>query len=112
MRLYNQATVECSNLWAALEAHDDHTRIYIFDNDSVLPFDLLVFRARTSYFVKDNYEYLDQLMALRKKCLNKSKNATDEGKKEEWKERGVRIGLLIATQLIEMQVRFVVVAIG
>lgn len=103
MRLYNQATVECSNLWAALEAHEDHTRIYIFD--AVIPFDLLVFRARTSYFVKDSYDYLDQLMALRKKCTSKAKSSTDENHREDWKEKGVRIGLLIATQLIEMQVR-------
>jgi len=89
------------DLWAALEAHEDNTRKYIFD--IVLPFDLLVFRARTSYFVKDSYDYLDQLMALRKKCLSLVKTSPDEELKEEWKERGVRMGLLIATQLIEMQ---------
>ena len=104
MRLYNQATVECSNLWAALESHDDDTRTYIFD--ALIPFELLVFRARTSYFVKDAYDYLDQLVALRKKCVVKARLASnvDEEAKEAWIERGSRVGLLMASQLLEMQV--------
>ena len=115
MRLYNQATVECSNLWAALESqasaaeNEDPAsdmRMYIFD--TLVPFDLLVFRARTSYFVKDAYDYLDQLVALRDTCLLRHKRAskigTDVQQADIWKERCSRIGLLIASQLLEMQV--------
>lgn len=110
MRLYNQATVECSNLWAALEsqtADDADMREFIFD--TFVPFELLVFRARTSYFVKDAYDYLDQLVALRKTCLFRARSASKTGgdptEGDVWKERYSRIGLLIASQLLEMQAR-------
>lgn len=111
MRLYNQATVECSNLWAALESQaaasvaEDATsdlREYIFSH--LVPFELLVFRARTSYFVKDSYEYLDQLMSLRRDCLKWARQAEDAIEADVWKERCSRIGLLVASQLLEMKV--------
>lgn len=109
MRLYNQATVECANLWAALESQSSENselREYIFG--TVVPFELLVFRARTTYYAKDAYEYLDQLAALRKTCVKRALDATrsevSNDDVELWKERGSRIGLLIASQLLEMQV--------
>lgn len=115
MRLYNQATVECSNLWAALESQataaetedpQSDMRSYLFD--TLVPFDLLVFRARTSYFVKDAYDYLDQLVALRDSCLMRYRDAgkigADAQEAQTWKEKCSRIGLLIASQLLEMQV--------
>lgn len=109
MRLYNQATVECANLWAALESQssdNSELRDYIFG--TLVPFELLVFRARTTYYVKDAYEYLDQLAALRKTCVNNALNAAKakmpNDHVEVWKERGSRIGLLVASQLLEMQV--------
>lgn len=109
MRLYNQATVECANLWAALESQSSENselREYIFG--TVVPFELLVFRARTTYYAKDAYEYLDQLAALRKICVKRALDAArsevSNDDVELWKERGSRIGLLIASQLLEMQV--------
>lgn len=109
MRLYNQATVECANLWAALESQSSENselREYIFG--TVVPFELLVFRARTTYYAKDAYEYLDQLAALRKTCvkgaLDAARSEVSNDDVELWKERGSRIGLLIASQLLEMQV--------
>jgi len=108
MRLYNQAAVECANLWAALESQSSDNsalREYIFG--ALVPFELLVFRAWTTHHAKDAYEYLDQLAALRKTCVNRALGAAKAklptGDAELWKERGSRIGLLIASQLLEMQ---------
>jgi len=109
MRLYNQAAVECANLWAALESQSSDNsalREYIFG--TLVPFELLVFRAWTTHHAKDAYEYLDQLAALRMTCVNRALGAAraklPTGDAELWKERGSRIGLLIASQLLEMQV--------
>lgn len=50
--------------------------------------------------------YLDALSALLRKCRNKARmaksNSTDV---EMWKERGARICLIIASQMVEMKVR-------
>ncbi|KAF8317923.1 hypothetical protein DL93DRAFT_482759 [Clavulina sp. PMI_390] len=109
MRLYNQATVECSNLWAVLESQDpimdDADRDFdVFEH--AVSFELLVFRARTSYYVKDPHDYLDQLVVLRDTCLIRAKDASrgPNGKEEVelWKERCARVGLLMASQLFEM----------
>lgn len=50
--------------------------------------------------------FLDGLIAILKKCKSKAREAkTDITTATMWKERGSRICLIIASQLIEMKVR-------
>lgn len=49
--------------------------------------------------------YLDALNALLKKCRTKARMAKkDEVGRAMWQERGARVCLIIASQLIEMKV--------
>ena len=51
--------------------------------------------------------YLDALTALLKKCRMRSRaasGATDETVVPMWKERGVRVALIMASQMVEMKV--------
>jgi hypothetical protein len=64
--------------------------------------------TRLHYWAGDHMSYLDSLCLLLRKCKSKSRIS---GKKDDdasvamWKERGSRISLIIASQLIEMKVR-------
>ena len=107
-------------------------RAWLFDN--VLPFELEVIHARLKYWAGDHMGYLDALYALLHKCKIKARQAGREAAALAatrasagvglssaakatastdgssvvtavmWKERGVRISLIIASQLIEMNV--------
>ena len=51
--------------------------------------------------------YLDALYALLKKCRTKCRQSgNDPTLVPMWKERGARVCLIIASQLVEMKVRF------
>ncbi|KAG9000753.1 hypothetical protein FRB95_009504 [Tulasnella sp. JGI-2019a] len=102
LRLFNQAAAECNNLFAILRnIQPDLVRTYIFD--SLLPFELEVMYARTRYWAGDPYGYLDELYALLRTCKKRSKTATIATDVEMWKERAVRVGLIMASQLLEMK---------
>jgi trafficking protein particle complex subunit 12 len=62
--------------------------------------------ARLKYWAGDHMGYLDSLYALLKKCRTKARLAkSDASSMAMWKERGARICLIIASQLVEMKVR-------
>jgi hypothetical protein len=87
-------------------------RDYVFEK--VLPFELEVMYARVKYWSGDHMGYLDALSALLRKCKRKAREAAmvtkDEAEaqeiKEMWKERGARVSLILASQLVEMNVCF------
>ncbi|KAG8904442.1 hypothetical protein FRB99_001777 [Tulasnella sp. 403] len=102
LRLFNQAAAECKNFFSVLsKVQPEMIRVYLFD--VLLPFELEVMHARTKYWAGDPYGYLDELYALLRKCKSRSRIAENETDVEMWKERAVRVGLIIASQLLEMK---------
>ncbi|KIJ55357.1 hypothetical protein M422DRAFT_220011 [Sphaerobolus stellatus SS14] len=102
LRLFNQTSSECQNLFAVLNSVEPAaSREYLFDN--VLPFELEVIYARLRYWAGDHLGYLDALMALLSKCKRKARESQDALTPTTWKERGTRVSLTIASQLIEMK---------
>lgn len=71
----------------------------------MLPFELEVIYTRVTYWAGDHMGYLDALNALLKKCRSKARAAKgDESIRAMWQERGARVCLIMASQLIEMKV--------
>lgn len=105
MRLFNQTSAECTNLFTVLHAVEPpETRAFLFDR--VLPFELEVLQAKLKYWAGDHMGYLDALAALLHRCKSKARSAkTDPAAAAMWRERGARVCLIIASQLIEMKVR-------
>ena len=104
MRLFNQATAECQNLWNILPSlHPDGADSEDYLLSPLVPFDLIIFKARTYYWANDPYAYLDELSNLQRACarISSQSNSAD---RPLWRERGSRLGLLLAAQLAEMQV--------
>ncbi|KAG1860691.1 hypothetical protein DFJ58DRAFT_715561 [Suillus subalutaceus] len=105
LRLYNQTSAECTNLFAVLNATEPPSaRAYLFDR--VLPFELEVMHARLKYWAGDPMGYLDILYALLKKCKLRAKSSKAEGDDSSlsmWLERAARMCLIIASQMIEMK---------
>ncbi|KAJ7759253.1 hypothetical protein B0H16DRAFT_1534981 [Mycena metata] len=103
LRLFNQTTAECTNLFSLLNAIEPaSTRQWLFDR--VLPFELEVMQARLKYWTGDHMAYLDALYALLHKCRVRSRRAKGEAAAVAmWKERGARVCLIIASQLMEMK---------
>jgi len=61
--------------------------------------------AKLKYWAGDHMSYLDALYALLKKCKAKGRLAKgDDTILAMWQERGARICLIIASQLMEMKV--------
>ncbi|CAL1715088.1 unnamed protein product [Somion occarium] len=105
------------------QAYADNMYDYI--RTHLLPFELLVLKARTKYWAGDHMGYLDELRALlgwcksmsRRACTGsisrsfgsvkpgkpKSKAKRDEQAVSMWKERGARLILIMASQLIEIK---------
>lgn len=80
------------------------SRAWVFER--VLPFELEVMQARLKYWAGDHMGYLDALNALFRKCRTKARQAKgDTVISGMWKERGARMCLIIASQLMEMKVR-------
>ena len=105
MRLFNQTTAECTNLFNVLNAIEPpETRAFLFDR--VLPFELEVLYAKLKYWAGHHMGYLDALAALLNRCKAKARALkTDQSASAMWTERGSRVCLIIASQLIEMKVR-------
>lgn len=105
LRLYNQTSAECTNLFAVLNAIEPPSaRAYLFDH--VLPFELEVMHARLKYWAGDPMGYLDILYALLKKCKLRARSSKSEGDDTSlsmWLERAARMCLIIASQMIEMK---------
>jgi len=86
-------------------------RIYVFER--ILPFELEIMYTRVKYWSGDHMGYLDALSALLRKCKRKTKEASAitpvesevQEMKDMWKERGARVSLILASQLVEMKVR-------
>ena len=103
MRLYNQASAECSNLFALLETVEPpEVRHQVFEH--LLPFELEVFRTRLFLWGNDPLSYLDALYALLAKCKRNVRDAVEPALAETWDERCARITLILASQLIDMKV--------
>jgi trafficking protein particle complex subunit 12 len=103
MRLFNQASAECSNLFALLDAvepQEIQRQIY----ERILPFELEVFRTRLPLWTNDPLGYLDELHALLSKCKQNVREAKDPALIDTWEERCARVTLIIASQLIDMKV--------
>ncbi|KAK7687868.1 hypothetical protein QCA50_009087 [Cerrena zonata] len=99
----------------------DHTfNLYDYIRTTLLPFELLVLRAKTKYWAGDHMGYLDELRSLfgwcktmsKRACVGNTKNSSaksrtkvkrDEQAVAMWKERGARLILIMASQLIEMK---------
>ncbi|KAJ7623179.1 hypothetical protein FB45DRAFT_924801 [Roridomyces roridus] len=103
MRLFNQTTAECTNLFSLLNTIEPPSnRQWLFDN--ILPFELEVMYARLKYWTGDHMGYLDALHALLHKCKTRSRRAKgDSNVVAMWKERGARVCLIMASQLVEMK---------
>jgi hypothetical protein len=70
--------------------------------DRLLPFELAVLRARTRYWAGDHLGHLDALHALIRRCRASARRAKGEDVAM-WTERGARVGLIAAAQLVEMR---------
>ncbi|KIM44714.1 hypothetical protein M413DRAFT_360463 [Hebeloma cylindrosporum] len=103
LRLFNQTSAECTNLFTALNAIDPpEAREYVFER--ILPFELEVMQTRLKYWAGDHMGYLDALSALLKKCRIKCRQSgSDPTLVPMWKERGAKVCLIIASQMIEMK---------
>lgn len=104
LRLFNQTSVECTNLFVVLNGIEPpETHKYVFDR--VLPFELEVMQTRLKYWSGDHMGYLDALNALLNRCRTNARSATpgDTTTVSMWKERGARICLIIASQMVEMK---------
>ncbi|KAG6890323.1 hypothetical protein C0995_009530 [Termitomyces sp. Mi166 len=103
LRLFNQASAECNNLFVVLHAIEPlDAREWVFSR--VLPFELEVLNARVKYWSGDHMGHLDALNALLRKCRSKArKEKGNEVTVSMWKERGARVCLIIASQLVEMK---------
>ncbi|KAI1793510.1 hypothetical protein LXA43DRAFT_1123281 [Ganoderma leucocontextum] len=105
MRLFNQTAAECTNLFTVLHAVEPpETRAFLLDR--VLPFELDILHAKLKYWAGDHMAYLDALAALLARCKRKARAAAarkDAPTVAMWTERGARVCLIIASQLIEMK---------
>ncbi|KAH6915927.1 hypothetical protein BKA70DRAFT_1254199 [Coprinopsis sp. MPI-PUGE-AT-0042] len=105
LRLFNQTAAECTNLFSVLNAIEPpEAQAYLFSN--VLPFELEVMQTRLLYWGADHMGYLDALSALLSKCKSKAREAgrnKDETNASMWTERGSRVVLIIASQMVEMK---------
>lgn len=85
----------------------------------VVPYELDVLHARTMYWAGDGRGYLDELVRLVRMCKRMARKgglgdghigggAADEkgDARTVWTERGMRTGMMVVTQLVEMQVRY------
>ncbi|KZP25536.1 hypothetical protein FIBSPDRAFT_909472 [Athelia psychrophila] len=103
LRLYNQTSAEITNLFTVLNGvAPPAARQWLFDR--ILPFELEVMQARVKYWAGDHMGYLDGLHGLLRKCRSKARKARkDEITRAMWQERGARVCLIIASQLVEMK---------
>ncbi|KAI6041301.1 hypothetical protein EDC04DRAFT_2565901 [Pisolithus marmoratus] len=119
LRLTNQASAECTNLFAVLNAippTSSAANLVLAARLSALsayPFELSVLRARVHYWAGDARGYIDALAGLLAGCKAKARAegkiesdgalATAEANFSMWLERSARVCLMIASQLVEMK---------
>ncbi|KAG6919519.1 hypothetical protein DXG01_005109 [Tephrocybe rancida] len=103
LRLFNQTSAECTNLFVVLNAIEPlDAREWVFSR--ILPFELEVMHARVKYWAGDHMGHLDALNALLRKCRLKARQEkANPVTVSMWKERGARVCLIIASQLVEMK---------
>ncbi|KAJ2934848.1 hypothetical protein H1R20_g2259, partial [Candolleomyces eurysporus] len=103
LRLFNQTAAECTNLFSVLNSVEPpESRAYLFER--ILPFELEVMQTRLKYWAGDHMGHLDALAALLRKCkVNAKQGKSDGGVMSMWKERGSRIALIMASQMVEMK---------
>ncbi|KAH8116437.1 hypothetical protein DFH11DRAFT_1580573 [Phellopilus nigrolimitatus] len=104
VELILNAAAECENLFSVLATIEPPTaRAYVLAR--LLPFELEVLRARCAYWAGDHIGYLDDMSALLRRCRSSARAARDPAEQAMWKERGARMSLIVASQLVEMKVR-------
>ncbi|KAI5123540.1 hypothetical protein M0805_006699 [Coniferiporia weirii] len=102
LRLFNQTAAECENVFSVLATVEPPpARAYLFSR--VLPFELEVLRAHCAYWAGDHVGYLDDVAALLRRCRTRARAARDPAELSMWKERGARMALIVASQLVEMK---------
>ena len=112
MRLFNQATAECSNLYVILGTISPPSALRY-----IVPYELDVLHARTMYWAGDGRGYLDELVRLVRMCKRMARKGglsdshvsggagdTKGDARSMWTERAMRTGMMIVTQMVEMQV--------
>lgn len=104
LRLFNQTSAECTNLFTVLNAIEPlESRAYVMER--ILPFELEVMQTRLKYWAGDHMGYLDALNGLLTKCRIKSRQSnSDPNVMPMWKERGARLCLIIASEMVEIKV--------
>ncbi|KAG6833005.1 hypothetical protein H0H87_012591 [Tephrocybe sp. NHM501043] len=103
LRLFNQTSAECTNLFVVLNAIEPlDAREWVFSR--ILPFELEVMHTRVKYWAGDHMGHLDALNVLLRKCRSKARQEkANPMSVSMWKERGARVCLIIASQLVEMK---------
>ncbi|KAJ7577038.1 hypothetical protein C8J56DRAFT_972177 [Mycena floridula] len=103
LRLFNQTSAECTNLFSVINSIEPTaTRQWLFDR--LLPFELEVMQVRLKFWAGDHMGYIDALYGLLKKCKDKARQVkSDPTTVAMWKERGSRICLILASQMVEMK---------
>jgi len=72
--------------------------------EHVLPFELDVIHARVKYWAGDAHGYTDALGALLRRCRRRARIARNDADHQMWIERAARVGLIAASQFIEIKV--------
>ena len=119
MRLYNHASAETSALFSALSTvQPPSAQTHILT--SLLPIELELARVRMRYWNDDPLGYVDALVEVLRSCRRKtskfverlgmSTDVEEMGRLrvsvDEWKGNMARVGLVLASQLVEMKVSF------
>ena len=103
LRLFNQASAEATNLSNALGSiSPPSARTHVLEH--VLPFELDVIYARVRYWAGDAQGYTDALGALLRRCRRRARTARLDADRQMWIERAARVGLIAASQFIEIKV--------
>jgi hypothetical protein len=76
--------------------------------EHVLPFELDVIYARVKYWAGDAHGYTDALGALLRRCRRRARIARNDADHQMWIERAARVGLIAASQFIEIKVKVTV----
>ncbi|KAF8448938.1 hypothetical protein L210DRAFT_3389378 [Boletus edulis BED1] len=110
LRLTNQASAECTNLFAVLNAV--HATSIPGMHELVHPFELTMFHARVHYWSGDPLGYVDALSRILRRCKERAREegrigpddvlAAAEANLSMWLERIARACLILASQMIEM----------
>ncbi|KAH7890846.1 hypothetical protein F5I97DRAFT_1800098 [Phlebopus sp. FC_14] len=106
LRLTNQASAECTNLFAVLNAvppqHPPSTAATTRGPSD--PSGMSLFHARVHYWTGDTLGYVDALSGILGTCKERARIlAIAEANLSMWLERTARVCLILASQLVEMK---------